>query len=89
MFEEEYKLIVFDSTHHSLTAEDILKDAGYKIMMVPVLPEISADCGIAIKLEKQVKTTKLLGKLNKKGIELAGLYQVLVEKKEKKIKRLD
>ncbi|GAB6098496.1 hypothetical protein JCM16358_03750 [Halanaerocella petrolearia] len=85
---KNYKLLVFHSTHHSLAAEELLKDTGYKIFMIPVLPEITADCGIAVKLKEKVDSNRLLELLGESGIKFAGLYQVIEEKKEKQIKKL-
>lgn len=84
---DEYKLLVFDSTHHALQAEDVLKGEGYRVMMVPVPPEISADCGIAIRFKADILDFKLL--LDKANIELAGYYQVIKKDLEKRIIRLE
>ncbi|WP_018248841.1 DUF3343 domain-containing protein [Orenia marismortui] len=83
---EEYNLLVFNSTHHSLQAEKFLKANGYKIMMIPILPEISADCGMAIKTE--VKDVEITSLLEDNKIEFAAFYHVLKEGLEKRIKKI-
>jgi hypothetical protein len=82
----EYNLLVFNSTHHALAAERILQEQGYKIMVVPVLAEITADCGMAIRVNPK---DNLLQILREKKIEIAGYYQVIKDELEKRIIRLD
>ncbi|WP_408956659.1 DUF3343 domain-containing protein [Natroniella sp. ANB-PHB2] len=84
---EEYKLYVFNSTHHALKAEQVLKDNGYQLMMVPIPTEITADCGTAIKLEvesEQEAYDLLIGA----KVEVAGCYQVIKGGCEKRIIKL-
>ena len=86
IMKEEYRLLVFNSTHHALEAEDLLKDEGHSIMMVPIPPAITADCGIAIRLDDNIEESLEL--LSKANIELAGYYEVVEEGLEKQIKKL-
>jgi hypothetical protein len=81
----EYNLLVFNSTHHALAAEGILQKQGYKIMMVPVLAEITADCGMAIRVNPKDNPLEIL---RENKIEIAGYYQVIKDKLEKRIIRL-
>ncbi len=83
---DEYRLLVFNSTHHALEAEDLLKEEGYNIMMVPIPPAITADCGIAVRLSENVEEgLELLVEAN---IKLAGYYEVVEQGLEKRIRRL-
>lgn len=42
--------MVFDSTHHALTAEEVLEECGLDIDIVPMPAEIQVDCGLAIEI---------------------------------------
>ena len=43
-------ILVFDSTHHALTAEEVLEESGLDIDIVPVPAEIRVGCGLAIEV---------------------------------------
>ena len=83
---KKYNLIVFNSTHHALAAEEELKNKDYQIKVVPVPPEISADCGIAIKFSEKQK--EIVDIIKKSAIEFAGCYQVIKQGLEKRINRI-
>ncbi|OCL27242.1 hypothetical protein U472_07170 [Orenia metallireducens] len=82
----EYNLLVFNSTHHALAAERVLKEEGYKIMLVPVLAEITADCGMAIRINTNSNPLEIL---KNHKVEVAGYYRVTKKNLEKKIIRLN
>lgn len=85
--EKKYNLIVFNSTHHALAAEEELKNKDYQIKVVPVPPEISADCGIAIKFaDKEIEIVNII---KESEIEFAGCYQVIKQGLEKRILNLE
>lgn len=86
MTQEVFYLIVFDSTHHALQAEEILQENDCQLMMVPVPPEISADCGLAIKLDTNKQ--EVINQLAEAEVEFAGYYKVIKEGLEKKISNL-
>ena len=48
MLSKEDYLLTFSSTHHALYAEDVLKQAGIIIDVVPIPRSITAECGLAI-----------------------------------------
>lgn len=70
---KQFLIITFSSTHHALKAEKILKKADIPAKVIPVPRDISSDCGVALRFEKQfeddVKT-----ELNVENIEIAGIY---------------
>lgn len=78
-----YYLLVFNSTHHALEAEDRLKEEGYPIQVVPVPPEISAGCGLAIKFSRLKKEISAL--LLETKLDFAGFYKVAKDGLEKRI----
>lgn len=75
-------VIAFDSTHHAINAEKILKGKNLDIRMIPTPREVSASCGLSIKfndedLEKVIKTVELI--LEEKKTCINGIF--LIEKK--------
>lgn len=52
MFEKEFYVIVFDSTHHAIQTEKLLKEK-YKIETIPTPREITASCGLSIKFNTE------------------------------------
>lgn len=49
---EQYCLITFDGTHRFMMAESVLKNE-FDIIVIPTLREISAGCGISIKMDQK------------------------------------
>ena len=45
-------VLLFNSTHHALSAEDLLEEEGFAIDTVPAPESVRADCGLAIKIDK-------------------------------------
>lgn len=54
MLSREDYLLTFSSTHHALYAEDVLKQAGIVIDVVPIPRTITAECGLAITFSQAV-----------------------------------
>ncbi|SFL19776.1 DUF3343 domain-containing protein [Halanaerobium salsuginis] len=84
---QKYNLIIFNSTHQALAAEDLLLAANCKFNLVPILPEISADCGLAIRF--QIEQTEILNLLKQAKIEMAGYYKVVKSGINKNITQLE
>jgi hypothetical protein len=53
-------VFVFESVHHVMKAEKLLKGKGIKIDLIPVPREISTDCGVAIELSGDSEADALL-----------------------------
>jgi hypothetical protein len=64
---EEYHVILFDSVHHALRSEKILKEMGVPHKLIPVPRHISSDCGVCLRftadLRKQIDEA-LAGKVD-------------------------
>lgn len=52
---EKYHVILFDSVHHALRSEKILKDIGLPHKLIPVPRHISSDCGICLRFTPDLK----------------------------------
>ncbi|MGD8240830.1 MAG: DUF3343 domain-containing protein [Armatimonadota bacterium] len=67
------KLLVFDSTHRALRAEEALKAAGVAHRVIPKPAVIRADCGIAIRVAPEL-LDEALGCLDHADARPAGTY---------------
>lgn len=48
-----FEVLGFESTHDALDAEALLVDLGFAVTPIPAPPELSASCGIALRIEAQ------------------------------------
>jgi hypothetical protein len=62
-------IIIFPSVHHTLKGEELLKEKGYQILIVPVPPFINEGCGLGIKV-KEVDRDKVCAYLEEKGVTI-------------------
>ena len=53
---EEYHVILFDSVHHALRSEKILKEMGIFHKLIPVPRHISSDCGICLRFTANLRS---------------------------------
>lgn len=63
---KEYHVILFDSVHHALRSEKILKDKGIPHKLIPVPRHISSDCGICLRFTPDLRNLieeTLIGKV--------------------------
>ena len=79
--EEKIKLILFESTHHSIKAERVLFDNDLDYRMAAVPPEISTDCGSAITVPIELEELKEL--FEKNNILVKAIYEVKKENRKK------
>lgn len=49
MAKAEFFVLTFNSTHHAIHTEKLLKRAGVDAEMIPTPREITASCGLSIK----------------------------------------
>ncbi len=72
---EKFYIISFDSTHLAIKSEKLGIEENLAVRVIPVPQEITADCGLALKVqEKDYKKLKKL--FLAKNINFKGLYQV-------------
>lgn len=71
MLEKEFYIITFESTHLAISTEKFLL-AEVQVEMVPTPREISASCGLSLKisLENIQKVKALLEERSKDGLNL-------------------
>lgn len=75
----EYLLFVFDSTHDAIRSNRLL--AGLKVIVMPVLREISASCGMALRLD-ETRREEALSLLTRAGVSGWRLYRVRTQDRE-------
>jgi hypothetical protein len=46
---EVYHVVLFNSVHHALRSEKILKEMGLPHKLIPVPRHISSDCGVCLR----------------------------------------
>ena len=46
---DHYGIITFNSTHHAIASEKHLLAAGFRVRIIPVPTQVTADCGLAIR----------------------------------------
>lgn len=83
---EQGKLILFQSTHHSIKAEKVLMDNDLLYRMAAVPPEISTDCGSAISVPAELEELKAL--FEKNNILVEAIYEVTKNKRGKKYRKI-
>lgn len=80
------KLILFQSTHHSIKAEKVLMDNDIIYRMAAVPPEISADCGSAISFSLDLES--ILEMFQKNNILVKAIYEINKTKAHKEYKKI-
>jgi hypothetical protein len=49
----EYSVVLFHSTSHAIRAEKVLDQAGFRIKLIPTPRQISSNCGIALRFDRE------------------------------------
>jgi hypothetical protein len=52
---EVYHVVLFNSVHHALRSEKILKEMGISHKLIPVPRHISSDCGICLRFTADLR----------------------------------
>lgn len=71
----DFYVIVFESTHYAILAEQFFKDKGYKFTIIPTPREITHSCGLSIRFSldqlKGIKET-----IDEYNIAVKGIYKM-------------
>lgn len=55
------RIVVFDTTHHALWAEEVARDKGIAVEVIPAPKGVDAKCGMALEvLEESFEDLKAL-----------------------------
>lgn len=44
------RIVIFDTTHHALWAEDVARDKGFAVEVIPAPEGTDAKCGMALEV---------------------------------------
>ncbi len=73
--EDNFYVISFDSTHHAIKAEKLLKEADLSIKMMPTPREITASCGLSIRFEMG-DLERVEEIISKEELAIKGKYEI-------------
>ncbi|WP_243342534.1 DUF3343 domain-containing protein [Anaerococcus sp. AGMB09787] len=79
---DEYLLITFDSTTDAMVSETKVNEAGIKARLVPLLPEIDAGCGLALRVKRD-EDERLMEILRGKDLPFKDCYILIYRKNER------
>jgi hypothetical protein len=74
MVNEQDYVAIFHSIHRVLRAEQLLKRAGVAFLLIPVPRQLTADCGLALRIDP-AQLTAVYRVLEATGLLPAELYQ--------------
>lgn len=69
----QYGVVLFHTTSSVMRAEKILKEAGFKLKLIPTPREFSSDCGIAVRFEWAFHEQIRL-RLDEEQVEFEAIY---------------
>lgn len=78
----EFYVIVFESTHYAILAEQFFKDEGYTFAIIPTPREITHSCGLSIKFGEE-ELEKIKESLDESTIIIKGIYKLQKVNNEK------
>ncbi len=67
--DRELSILLFQSIHQVMRAENIISKNGYSYQIVPVPSEYSSECGMCIEIDSLSKNS-IIAELQKHNIEL-------------------
>lgn len=85
---DAYYIIAFDSTHHAISAEQLLGEEERDMMMIPTPREISSSCGLSIKIG-QGGIQPVMIKLKEKKMLYHGIFRVESQQGKRIFFRID
>lgn len=68
-------VITFDSTHQAMAAEDHLRAAGVQLEVIPPPADLSAGCGLALKV-RTVDVPAIETILDGKNVAFKGIHEL-------------
>ena len=80
-------LYVFRSTHHAIKFESTWKEHHKQVTILPVPREISASCGLAVRVEGTLTAVKDF--VSQQQLEVAGMYRIVYDEEKKRYEPLE
>lgn len=84
----DYTVFTFGSTSHALKAEAYLKSIGAEFITIPTLREISASCGLSIKMYHENMDT-YYSSLQEQNILVDAVYHVIKKGNKLDLQKID
>ncbi len=78
MIKDNFYVIAFDSTHHAIKGEKILKDMQLDIRTIPTPREITASCGLSIKFNGD-NLTEVKEAIENNELSVKGIYEIIID----------
>jgi len=66
--DREFSILLFQSIHQVMRAENIISKNGYNYQIIPVPSEYSSECGMCIEIDC-LNTSSIISELQKYNIE--------------------
>jgi hypothetical protein len=66
--DKEFSILLFQSIHQVMRAENIISKNGYSYQIIPVPSEYSSECGMCIEIDSSIITI-IIPELQKYNIE--------------------
>lgn len=81
---DDYFIVSFPSTHHAMAGEKLAVSVckNEEARLIPIPPEVSAGCGLALKLPSGV-LTPVLDILKQEDIQIEGIFLVQISNGKK------
>lgn len=87
MKDQQFYVVVFESTHYAIAAEKLFKEKGYKFDIIPTPREITHSCGLSVRFT--VDTLMEMKKVMEDAhIAIKGIYEIQKIANEKIIKEI-
>jgi|GEM_PF-294473 len=84
---EHYCVATFESTQHALRAEMLLNWLGCQFIVIPTPREITADCGLSIKMRCEEREA-IQETLAAHRVKVQGIYEMARESKHSRAVRV-
>jgi len=71
----QYSVALFDSTSQVMRGETLLGQAGVRVKMIPTPRQISSDCGLALRFNRE-EAERVVTILSENSVPVRGDYPV-------------
>ncbi len=71
----QYSVALFDSTSQVMRGERVLGQAGVRVKMIPTPRQISSDCGMALRFDRE-ESDRVVTILSENSIPVRGVYPI-------------
>ena len=88
MKREEYGIITFESTHHAMAAESVLKDEGIYTKTIPTPRDITLSCGLSI-MTTPDNIDALVNMKEAGSLKYKALYRLVIEDGKRNLEMIE